>query len=278
MVIVIIICVLLSSEFSNISYYSNAASQMMVAAWSSITRAYSPLLVFIDPLTRTFFFFLLFSALLKTQYNPCNYDPCSPSSQSIGLLIYSFFYSFFFFVTEVWFSVMLSLFCIVISSINGECVYTLFVKTGSIIKGGTDSNISVTLSDAMNRSVWVPNLRSWGVMGAGHNYFERANLDAFSGRGPCIDSPVCRLNLTSDGSGSHHGWYCDSLEVTSTGPHKPCSQTIFFVDQWLAKDVEPHSLTAILDGCRRGPVTPHRRSFIVGNPKITSPSASASAF
>lgn len=132
---------------------------------------------------------------------------------------------------------------------DNDCVYTLYVKTGSIIKAGTDSEISVNLGDQAGRSVWIPNLRSWGIMEPTYDYYERGNLDIFSGRGPCIGAPLCRLNLTSDGSGSHHGWYCDYVEVTSTGPHKECSQTIFYVDQWLATDVAPFELTAVLDGC-----------------------------
>ncbi|KAF7824875.1 splicing factor-like protein 1 [Senna tora] len=125
----------------------------------------------------------------------------------------------------------------------------MYVKTGSIIKGGTDSNISVTLGDVSGRYVWVPNLKAWGLMSPGHNYFERGNLDVFTGRGPCIGSPVCRLNLTSDGTGSHHGWFCEYVEVTSTGPHKRCSQTVFYVDQWLADNAPPFQLTAVVDAC-----------------------------
>lgn len=135
---------------------------------------------------------------------------------------------------------------------GGDCVYALYVKTGSIMKAGTDSKISLTLGDAQGRSVWVPDLQPWGLMEPKHDYYERANLDIFSGRGPCISAPICRLNLTSDGQGSHHGWYCDYVEVTSTGPHKECSQTIFYVDQWLAADVSPFKLTALLDGCKIG--------------------------
>ncbi|MED6167296.1 hypothetical protein PIB30_001191 [Stylosanthes scabra] len=148
---------------------------------------------------------------------------------------------------------------------SDECVYTMYVKTGSIIKGGTDSKITVTLSDAKAREVRVPNLKAWGIMSDGHNYLERGNLDAFSGRGPCIDAPVCRLNLTSDGSGSHHGWYCDYVEVTSTGPHKSCSQTFFYVDQWLARDIAPYNLTVVLDGCHRAQYTRCGSRFSVGN-------------
>ncbi|CAI9092019.1 OLC1v1027151C1 [Oldenlandia corymbosa var. corymbosa] len=148
-----------------------------------------------------------------------------------------------------------------------DCVYTLYVQTGGIIKAGTDSQISVTLGDAKGRSVWIPNLQDWGLMGPDHDYYERGNLDIFTGRGPCISSPICRLNLTSDGSGAHHGWYCNYIEVTSTGPHKACSQSIFYVNQWLATDAPPYQLTAILDGCKSDTPDLKRRKagpFVVG--------------
>ncbi|KAJ6419456.1 hypothetical protein OIU84_029543 [Salix udensis] len=81
-----------------------------------------------------------------------------------------------------------------------DCVYTMYVRTGSIIKGGTDSTISATLYDTYGYGVEVPDLERWGgLMEPGHNYFERGNLDIFSGRAPCLSSPVCALNLTSDG-------------------------------------------------------------------------------
>ncbi|XP_023534497.1 PLAT domain-containing protein 3-like [Cucurbita pepo subsp. pepo] len=130
-----------------------------------------------------------------------------------------------------------------------KCVYTFYVKTGSVLKGGTDAIISVTISDANGQPVEIADLESWGLMEKNHDYFERDNVDIFSGRGPCIEAPLCRLNLTSDGSGAHHGWFCDYLEVTSTGPHRSCSQTAFYVDQWLATDAPPFQLTTILDGC-----------------------------
>ncbi|KAF3433171.1 hypothetical protein FNV43_RR24273 [Rhamnella rubrinervis] len=149
--------------------------------------------------------------------------------------------------------ILMSLFLTATISIgdsNNSCVYTFYVKTGSIIKAGTDSKISLTIGDASGGSVWVPDLEKWGLMGESYNYFERGNLDLFTGIGPCIGSPICRLNLTSDGSGHHSGWYCDYIEVTSTGPHAACSQTVFYVDQWLAVDAPPYKLTAIRDGCQ----------------------------
>ncbi|CAA0834553.1 Lipase/lipooxygenase- PLAT/LH2 family protein [Striga hermonthica] len=146
---------------------------------------------------------------------------------------------------------LLSAFLLSVSaSSSSECVYTLYVQTGSIIKAGTDSNITLTLGDSKGQSVWIQNLKDWGLMGRKHDYFERANLDIFTGRGPCIGAPICRLNVTSDGSGPHPGWFCDFIEVTSTGPHKGCSQSIFYVDQWLATDAPPYQLSAVLDGCK----------------------------
>ncbi|KAF2284064.1 hypothetical protein GH714_018722 [Hevea brasiliensis] len=135
-------------------------------------------------------------------------------------------------------------------SADDDCVYTVYIRTGSIIKGGTDSIISVTLYDVYGEYVGIRNLESWGgLMGPDYNYFERGNLDIFSGRGPCLNAPVCALNLTSDGSGPHHGWYCNYVEVTTTGVHTPCSQQQFTVEQWLAIDTAPYELTTIRNHC-----------------------------
>lgn len=86
-------------------------------------------------------------------------------------------------------------------------------------------------------------------MGPDYYYFQRGNLDIFSGRGPCLKGPICRMILTSDGTGPHHGWYCSYVEVKSTGVHKPCNQQSFTVEQWLATDAAPFELTAIRDNC-----------------------------
>ncbi|KAG5558340.1 hypothetical protein RHGRI_008312 [Rhododendron griersonianum] len=165
-----------------------------------------------------------------------------------------------------------NIFCQLCGTQN-ECVYTFYVQTGSGIKSGTDSAISVVLGDSQGRSVWVPNLRSWGLMGHSHDYFERGNLDIFTGLGPCVGAPLCRLNLTSDGSGAHHGWYCDFVEVTSTGPHKDCSQSIFYVDQWLATDAPPFELTAVIDGCDERLDGPAKAgAFVAGSKPVGSAS------
>ncbi|KAG6469181.1 hypothetical protein ZIOFF_073885 [Zingiber officinale] len=132
-----------------------------------------------------------------------------------------------------------------------SCVYTIYVRTGSIWKAGTDSVISVAFAGADGYGVLIEDLESWGgLMGQGYDYFERGNLDIFSGRGPCISSwPPCWMNLTSDGSGKGHGWYCNYVEVTTTGPHMRCSQQLFTVEQWLALDTSPYRLYATSNLC-----------------------------
>ncbi|KAI4340818.1 hypothetical protein MLD38_025620 [Melastoma candidum] len=99
------------------------------------------------------------------------------------------------------------------------------------------------------QSVWVGDLKSWGIMEPSQEYFKRGNLDVFSGRGPCLSESVCRLNLTSDGSGPNHGWYCHYVEVTSTRLRKRCRKVLFEVDQWLSTDIPPFQLRALLDRC-----------------------------
>ncbi|KAK9134300.1 hypothetical protein Syun_013630 [Stephania yunnanensis] len=135
---------------------------------------------------------------------------------------------------------------------SANCVYTVYVRTGSVIKGGTDSKISLRLYDGKGWYIEIPNLETWGgLMGPGYNYYERGNLDIFSGRGPCLTAPVCAVNVTSDGSGPHHGWYVNYVEVTSTGPHIQCAQKLFTIEQWLGTDVAPYTLTVVKNSCSK---------------------------
>ncbi|KAI3941020.1 hypothetical protein MKX01_003738 [Papaver californicum] len=138
----------------------------------------------------------------------------------------------------------------ILSQSADDCVYTVYTRTGSIIKGGTDSKISLRLYSKYGKYIEIPNLETWGgLMGPGYDYFERGNLDIFSGRGYCLGSPVCAMNLTSDGTGSGHGWYVNYVEVTTTGAHISCGQQNFEVEDWLALDRSPYSLTAIKNYC-----------------------------
>ncbi|OMO56063.1 Lipoxygenase, LH2 [Corchorus capsularis] len=151
---------------------------------------------------------------------------------------------------------LLSFFLLLVSSSSvalsddADCVYTVYVRTGSVIKGGTDSIISLRLYDPNGWYIEISDIEAWGgLMGSGYNYFERGNLDIFSGRGPCLTAPICAMNLTSDGSGAHHGWYCNYVEVTMTGVHMSCSQEQFEVEQWLATDTSPYELTTVRNYC-----------------------------
>ena len=135
-------------------------------------------------------------------------------------------------------------------NVQDECVYTVYTRTGSIILAGTESTISLALFDQFGMGLNISDLRSWGgLMGPYHSYFERGNLDSFSGRGPCLSGPICSMRLSTDGTGPHHGWYCNYVEVTSTGAHIPCSQRQFTVEQWLALDAPPYELTTVRDNC-----------------------------
>ncbi|CAA7019852.1 unnamed protein product [Microthlaspi erraticum] len=133
---------------------------------------------------------------------------------------------------------------------DADCVYTFFLRTGSIFKAGTDSIISARISDKYGDYIGIRNLEAWGgLMGKGHHYYERGSLDIFSGKAPCLPSPVCSLNLTSDGSGDHHGWYVNYVEVATAGVHAKCSRQSFEVEQWLATDTSPYNLTAVRNNC-----------------------------
>ncbi|KAF3639508.1 putative lipoxygenase -like proteiny domain-containing protein 1-like [Capsicum annuum] len=158
-------------------------------------------------------------------------------------------------VNHFWFYLFILFSSIAVSSISGsedDCVYTIFIRTSKKIKAGTDSIISLTLYDAEGYGIRINNLEAWGgLMGPGYNYYERGNLDIFSGRGPCLSGPVCKMNLTSDGTGPGHGWYPNYVEVTVTGVHLECNQQNFEVEQWIATDHSPYELTFIKDLCKK---------------------------
>ncbi|KAG6594871.1 PLAT domain-containing protein 1, partial [Cucurbita argyrosperma subsp. sororia] len=137
---------------------------------------------------------------------------------------------------------------------GGECGYLIYVQTGTVKKAGTHSTIGLEVKTASGEGIWVPNLEEWGgIMGPDYNFFETGRLDTFTGRGPCLTSPICSLNLTSNGSGPYHAWYCDYVEVTASAPAHPCHKQRFSVNQWLATDQEPYSLTAVVDYCGARP-------------------------
>ncbi|OAY79249.1 hypothetical protein ACMD2_00171 [Ananas comosus] len=118
--------------------------------------------------------------------------------------------------------------CGVGSGGSNHCLYTLRVQTGNRVNAGTDSKISVTLAGPDHVRYHVPNLESWGgLMWDGYNYFERGYADAFAGCGTCITWPPCWIRLTSDGSGSHPGWFVDFVELWAAGPDSQCTKHRF---------------------------------------------------
>ncbi|XP_060184817.1 PLAT domain-containing protein 3-like [Lycium barbarum] len=158
-------------------------------------------------------------------------------------------------VNYFWFYLFILFISLSISSMSGsedDCVYTIYVRTSKKFFGGTDSTITLTLFDADGYGIRINNIVAWGgLMGSDHDYFKRGNLDIFSGRGPCLTGPVCKMNLTSDGTGHSHKWYCNYVEVTVTGIHTKCNQQNFEVEQWMATDKSPYQLTYISDLCNK---------------------------
>ncbi|XVF08512.1 hypothetical protein REPUB_Repub07fG0009400 [Reevesia pubescens] len=148
-----------------------------------------------------------------------------------------------------------------------DCVYNIFVKTGNIKNAGTDSRIGLSLGDSQCNSISVSNLETWGLMPSDYDYFERGNLDAFSGGGICIVPPICSLHLTSDDSGNKPGWFVNYVEIFATGPNKLCTTARFYIDRWLAVDEQPYELYVNIDECKKAD---HKGPFVLGNILKTS--------
>ncbi|XP_028790963.1 PLAT domain-containing protein 3-like [Neltuma alba] len=130
-----------------------------------------------------------------------------------------------------------------------QCTYVVRVKTGDRKDAGTDSKMTLKLKSASGFSFTVDNLERWGVMGPGHDYFERGNLDVFSGRSPCLRA--CAMSVISNGEGNKPGWYLDYVEITMVGAGGQTSKVSFPVNQWLALDEWPKHLYANVNLCPR---------------------------
>jgi hypothetical protein len=127
---------------------------------------------------------------------------------------------------------------------TAQCTFDILVKTGDRQNAGTDSRISLAVSGFRGSAVVIPSLKPLGTMGAGHNYFERGNLDRFRGTGPCLPTRPCKMLIASNGAGNKPGWFVSYVEVTqrlgsSVATHK------WKVDQWLADG----KLSALRDHC-----------------------------
>ncbi|KAL6002353.1 hypothetical protein ACLOJK_034284 [Asimina triloba] len=165
-----------------------------------------------------------------------------------------------------------------IASASNDCVYVLYVETGSVENAGTHAKISVVIGDIHGREMKVNDLKSWGLMGSSYKYFQKGKIDSFGGRGACLNGPPCHLKIASDYSGACPSWYCDVVEVTATGPHDSTTQTIFYVNQWFSKDRPPYQLSTARDYCyNMVEAGEHGRlgMLLVGNPlgRLQSPAS-----
>ncbi|KAL3691580.1 hypothetical protein R1sor_005231 [Riccia sorocarpa] len=131
-----------------------------------------------------------------------------------------------------------------------DCVYTVFVKTGSVKGAGTDSTIGATFYTAEGGAFEIANFTSWGnPLEPNKDYFESSNLDVFSGYGDCLSGPICKIKLTSDEAGDFSAWFCESVEITAANSGKKCSTHHFTVNQWLSTYYLPdYNLTSSKEG------------------------------
>ncbi|TVU14763.1 hypothetical protein EJB05_38256, partial [Eragrostis curvula] len=132
-----------------------------------------------------------------------------------------------------------------------QCTFDILVKTGDRKNAGTDARISLQLRGASGRKLEISSLKAWGgKMGAGHDYFERGNLDRFRGTGPCLTGTPCNLVLSSSGSGNKPGWYVSYVQVTQVGQGSGASTTRRWkLEQWLAVTAAPHELSTVRNDC-----------------------------
>ncbi|KAL9243058.1 hypothetical protein vseg_016994 [Gypsophila vaccaria] len=130
-----------------------------------------------------------------------------------------------------------------------DCVQVIHLKTGDVSDAGTNAGVSLKLYDAQGNYVVESNIWERGIMDSGHDYFERNNLDLFAFKTECLSSKVCKIELRHDNSGSKSGWYVSYLQVTTGILNAQCTQTKFQIDQWLATDEPPYSLSLSRDLC-----------------------------
>ncbi|KAK9733741.1 hypothetical protein RND81_04G089000 [Saponaria officinalis] len=131
---------------------------------------------------------------------------------------------------------------------SDDCVYVIQLKTGDVPDAGTDATVTLRVYDEHGNGIADPDLWSDGLMGKDHDYFERNNLDMFGFKFGCLGSKVCNIELSHNNGGSKPGWYVSYVQVTTVWPNG-CTQTMFPIDQWLALDEYPYSLSVIKNLC-----------------------------
>ncbi|XP_074287649.1 PLAT domain-containing protein 3-like [Silene latifolia] len=155
------------------------------------------------------------------------------------------------------------------------CQHYILVKTGNVKSAGTDARVTVKLYDAQGQMIESTNLQEKGTdkgklrlhyrpiegrLGVQevyysdpYNYFERNQLDSFTIESNCHTSKLCKLELSHDNTGTKPGWYVDYLRVQTNYPNDiprlAFEDTKFEINQWLAKDEKPNSLSVQKNLC-----------------------------
>ena len=93
------------------------------------------------------------------------------------------------------------------------------------------------------RSFVIKDLRAFGKMGPGHNYFERNSLDFFEVVTECFKP--CKIIVFINGVGNRPEWHLEYIEIKVTG--NGFGTAGFPVSNWLARGTDvivdycPHS-------------------------------------
>ncbi|XP_028759079.1 PLAT domain-containing protein 3-like [Neltuma alba] len=111
-----------------------------------------------------------------------------------------------------------------------RCLYTIKVKTSWDDGSGTNSVVKLQIFDSTGKNFVIGNLEQWGIMEPHHEYFERDNLDFFSGGNICLNP--CSIFLSIDGQGNRPEWHVEYVEITVTGPTLN-TRIGFPVNNWL---------------------------------------------
>ncbi|KAK4275739.1 hypothetical protein QN277_018770 [Acacia crassicarpa] len=122
---------------------------------------------------------------------------------------------------------------------SDECTYLIRIQTGQSWEAGTSAKISLKLESSDGTSFPIDDLRQWGIMESGHDYFSHGKVDIFRGTKPYLN--VDKITLTSDDTGFKPGWYVDFVEISVYG-HGLYKKMEFPVDTWLSSE-PPYQLS-----------------------------------
>lgn len=121
------------------------------------------------------------------------------------------------------------------------------VTTGDRANAGTDDRISMKLSGRTGPTGTIASLKAFS-QDPGRDLFERGNTDRFKVTLPRLIDPICKILVTSSGTGNKPNWYLEKVVVRGPG-----GVTTVKIEQWLSVTEPPRQLTAIRNWCREPP-------------------------